>query len=297
MRALVIGGSGQIGGHLLEQLQAAGHLAVGTFATSPAPGLVQLALDDDHAVGAALADVRPDVVLLPAGWTWVDGNEDDPARARRENTEAPLRVARRCRGAGALFVTYSTDYVFDGAAGPYAEDSPPRPLSVYGRAKLELEEALARELPGQHLVLRSTTVFGPERQGKNFVYQLLRRAAKGERMVVPSDQWATPSYGPDVARATLALVEQGARGVWHVSGPDVMDRVALARLACRVFGFDPDACVEPRTTAELRQKAARPLRGGLRTDRLRAAGITLRPTEEALRAMKVEVEAGRAAAV
>lgn len=297
MRALVIGGSGQIGGHLLEGLRADGHAAVGTYATSPAPGLVQLALDDDAAVEAALGDVRPDVVFLPAGWTWVDANEDDPARSRRENLEAPLRVARHCRDQGALFVTYSTDYVFDGAAGPYAEEDPPRPLSVYGRAKLELEEALARELPGQHLLLRSTTVFGPERQGKNFVYQLLRRAAKGERMVVPSDQWATPSYGPDVARATLALVDRGARGVWHVAGPDVMDRVALARLACRVFGIDPDRCVEPRTTAELKQKAARPLRGGLRTDRLQALGLGLRGAEEALRAMKAEVEAGRAAPV
>ncbi|MCW8138922.1 MAG: SDR family oxidoreductase [Planctomycetota bacterium] len=297
MRALVIGGSGQIGGHLLEGLRAGGHAAVGTYATSPAPNLVQLALDDDGAVDAALGDVRPDVVFLPAGWTCVDANEDDPARSRRENLEAPLRVARRCRDQCALFVTYSTDYVFDGAAGPYAEEDPPRPLSVYGRAKLELEEALARELPGQHLLLRSTTVFGPERQGKNFVYQLLRRAAKGERMVVPSDQWATPSYGPDVARATLALVDRGARGVWHVAGPDVMDRVALARLACRVFGVDADRCVEPRTTAELKQKAARPLRGGLRTDRLQALGLGLRGAEEALRAMKAEVEAGRAAPI
>lgn len=296
MRALVIGASGQIGGHLLAQLRAAGHLAIGTYASSPADGLVQLSLGDDAALAAALGDVRPEVVLLPAGWTWVDGNEDDPARSRRENFEQPLRLARRCRDAGALFVTYSTDYVFDGAAGPYGEDDRPNPLSVYGRAKLEAEEALRAEVP-EHLILRTTTVFGPERQGKNFVYQLLRRAAKGERMVVPSDQWATPSYGPDVAAATLALVEQGARGTWNVTGPDVMDRVALARLACRVFGFDPDQVVEPRTTAELKQKAARPLRGGLTTDKLRAAGITMRPTEQALHAMKVEVEAGRAAPI
>ncbi len=296
MRGLVIGASGQIGGHLLAQLRAGGHLAVGTYATSPAEGLVQLALDDDAALAAALADVRPEVVLLPAGWTWVDGNEDDPARSRRENCELPLRLARRCRDSGALFVTYSTDYVFDGEGGPYAEDDAPRPLSVYGRAKLEAEEGLRAEVP-EHLVLRTTTVFGPERQGKNFVYQLLKRAAKGERMVVPSDQWATPSYGPDVAAATLALIEQGARGTWNVSGPDFMDRVALARLACRVFGFDADAVVQPKTTAELKQKAARPLRGGLRIDKLRAAGFAPRSTEAALHAMKVEVEAGRAAPI
>lgn len=293
MRALVIGASGQIGGHLLEQLHAAGHLALGTYASSEAPGLVKLDLADEAAVAAALGDVRPDVVLLPAGWTWVDGNEDDPARARLTNRDQPLALARRCRDAGALFVTYSTDYVFDGAAGPYAEEDAPRPLSVYGRAKLEAEELLRREVP-EHLVLRTTTVFGPERQGKNFVYQLLRKVGKGERMAVPEDQWATPSYGPDVARATLELVEQGARGVWHVCGPDFIDRAAFARLACRVFDLDP-SMIDAKTTAELKQKAARPLRGGLKTDKLRAAGISLRGTEDALRAMKAELAAGRGA--
>jgi dTDP-4-dehydrorhamnose reductase len=294
VRALIIGASGQLGGHLLAQLRARGHLAVGTYATFAAPDLVKLEVEDDRAVEAALADVRPDVVLLPAGWTWVDGNEDDPARSRRTNCEQPLALARRCRDAGALFVTYSTDYVFDGAAGPYAEDDPPRPLSVYGRAKLEAEEGLRGELPGQHLLLRTTTVFGPERQGKNFVYQLLRRVRKGDAMVVPSDQWATPSYGPDVAAATLALLEQEARGTWHVSGPDFLDRATFARLACRVFDLDPSK-VDARPTADLKQRAARPLLGGLRTDKLRAAGITLRDTEAALRDMRAELEAGRGA--
>jgi dTDP-4-dehydrorhamnose reductase len=295
VRALVIGASGQIGGHLLEQLRAGGHLALGTYASSEAPGLVKLDIADDCAVAAALGDVRPDVVFLPAGWTWVDGNEDDPARARLTNRDQPLALARRCRDAGALFVTYSTDYVFDGAAGPYGEDDAPRPLSVYGKAKLEAEELLRAEIP-EHLVLRTTTVFGPERQGKNFIYQLLKKVGKGERMALPVDQWATPSYGPDVARATLELVEQGARGVWNVCGPDFMDRVAFARLACRVFDLDASK-IDAKTTAELKQKAERPLKGGLKTDKLRAAGISLRGTEDALRAMKAELAAGRGARI
>jgi dTDP-4-dehydrorhamnose reductase len=190
VRALVIGASGQIGGHLLAQLRAQGHLALGTYSSFAVDGLAKLDLDDDRAVEAALADVQPDVVLLPAGWTWVDGNEDDPARARRTNCEQPLQLARRCRAIGARFVTYSTDYVFDGAAGPYGEDDATNPLSVYGKAKLEAERAILGEMP-EHLILRTTTVFGPERQGKNFVYQLLRKVAKQERMVVPSDQRAT----------------------------------------------------------------------------------------------------------
>jgi dTDP-4-dehydrorhamnose reductase len=291
----VIGASGQLGGQLLTQLRTEGHPVVGTYASFPIEGLTELDVADERAVGQLLVDVAPELVLLAAGWTWVDGNEDDPERARQTNFEQPLAIARRCREIGARFVTYSTDYVFDGAAGPYAETDPPRPLSVYGRAKLDAERAILGEMP-EHLVVRTTTVFGPEDQGKNFVYQLLRRVAAGERMVVPSDQRSTPSYGPDVARATLALVNRGASGVWHVSGPDFLDRVALARLACRVFGLD-ESLVEGRPTAELQQKAARPLRGGLSTDKLRAAGIALRGTEEALHDLREQIAAGRAAPV
>lgn len=294
MRLLIVGASGQIGGHLLSQASDAGHLAVGTWNGFQRPGLVKLDLDDDAALAAAVRDVRPDAVVLSAGWTWVDGNEDDPARARRLNRDQPLALCRLARQVGARFVTYSTDYVFDGQAGPYAEDDPTAPLSVYGRAKLEAEEAIRAETP-DHLLLRTTTVFGPEAQGKNFVYQLVKRLRQGQPMQVPVDQWASPSYGPDVAAATLALIERGASGTWHVAGPDQLDRAAFARLACRVFGLD-ERLVEGKTTAELRQKAARPLRGGLRTDKLRAAGIALRDTAAGLAAMKAEIEAGRAAA-
>ena len=289
MRALVIGASGQLGGHLLAQLRAAGHDAVGTFASFPVDGLVRLELADEPAVAAALVDVAPDVVLLAAGWTWVDGNEDDPARSQRVNVDEPRALARSCHEIGARLVTFSSDYVFDGAAGPYAESDPPRPLSVYGRAKLAAEQAILGAMP-EHLVVRTTTVFGPERQGKNFVAQVLRRASRGEPIVAASDQWSTPSYGPDVARATLALVDRGAQGLWHVSGPDLLDRAALARAACRVFGLD-DSLVEGRPTAELAQRAPRPRRGGLSTNRLRAAGISVRGVEEALHAMRAALDA------
>lgn len=290
MRALVVGASGQLGGHLLAQLRSRGHAAVGTYSSFPVDGLVGLSLEDEPAVSALLAEVAPEIVLLAAGWTWVDANEDDPARAQRTNCEEPLALARRCRAIGARFVTFSTDYVFDGADGPYAETDTPRPLSVYGRAKLAAEQAILGEMP-EPLVVRTTTVFGPERQGKNFVYQIVGKVARGERVVVASDQWSTPSYGPDVADATLALVDRHASGVWHVSGPDLLDRVALGRLACRTFGLD-ESLVEGRPTAELDQKAVRPRKGGLSTAKLRAAGITLRSVEEALFDMKAEIAAG-----
>ena len=122
MRAVVIGGSGQIGGWLLRVLAARGHPAVGTYATVAFLGLVPLDAADLVASADWLRSQRPDVVFYPAGFTWVDGCERDPARARSANLDQPLNLARAAADLGAHFVYFSTDYVFDGAAtSPYTD--------------------------------------------------------------------------------------------------------------------------------------------------------------------------------
>ncbi len=108
MRAVVIGGSGQIGGWLLRQLAERGHQGVGTYATVAYPGLHPLDAADPGAAAWVVAQ-RPDVVFYPAGFTWVDGCERDPARARSANLEEPLAIARAAADAGARFVYFSTD--------------------------------------------------------------------------------------------------------------------------------------------------------------------------------------------
>lgn len=265
MRAVVIGGSGQIGGWLLRVLQERGHEPVGTFATKPFPGLVHLDAADLPAASAWLRAQRPDIVFYPAGFTWVDQCERNPALARSANVAQPVNLARLSTEIGARFVYFSTDYVFDGEAGPYDETAIPRPLSVYGQAKLEAEQAL----DDAHLTLRTTWVYGPEGQGKNFAYQLARSLSAGRPQTCPSDQLSTPSYGPDVARAAVLLAELGQTGLFHVAGPELLDRVQFARTLASSFGLDPSLIIG-NPTAELAQAAARPLRGGLLTPKLDA---------------------------
>jgi dTDP-4-dehydrorhamnose reductase len=290
MKVLVVGASGQIGGHLLRALCAGGHDVTGTYHSQPQPGLIKLDLNDEAALCAASRRLRPDVVILSAGWTWVDGNEDDPAASQRLNCDHPLALARSCAEVGARFVTYSTDYVFDGKQGAYREQASTGPLNVYGQSKRDLELGLAG-LGGEHLVLRTSTVYGPEAQGKNFVYQLVRRVRAGQPFRVPTDQVACPSYAPDVAAATLALIGSGAGGVWHVTGPDALDRGAFARLVCAEWNLDPDA-IEYLPTQELGQTVRRPLLADLDTSKLREAGHSVRGVREGLASMRREIEAG-----
>ena len=269
MRALVIGGSGQIGGWLLRTLAERSAEAVGTYATVAYPGLVPLDAAD-HAEAAALVRAqRPDVVFYPAGFTWVDGCEKDPDRAFAANVEQPLNIARAAADQGARFVYFSTDYVFDGRDGPYDENAPTHPLSEYGRSKAHAERVLAESLGERLLTLRTAWVFGPERQGKNFAYQLVRTLSAGRPLGCPSDQHSSPSFGPDVARAAVALAEQGRSGIVHVAGPEVIGRVAFARAIATAFGLDPDL-IAAKTSATLGQTAARPDKGGLLTPKLDA---------------------------
>ncbi len=292
MRALVVGGSGQIGGWLLRILAERGHESVGTYHTVPQEGLVPLDASGLDEAAERLFSARPEIVFYPAGFTWVDGCERDPARARDANLDQPLNLARATAEIGGRFVYFSTDYVFDGEAGPYGEQSPTNPLSVYGRAKLDAERALVDELGDRALIVRTSWVFGPERQGKNFAYQLVKALGQGKTLDCPSDQISSPSYGPDVARAVVGLVEGGVSGLIHVAGPEVMGRVEFARAIAEAFGVDSSRVV-PRTTTELGQGAPRPLKGGLLTPRLDAIRpVAMRPLAEALADFKARLSAG-----
>lgn len=259
-RALVVGASGLVGGALLRAL---GHDGVGTYLSRPRPGLVRLDGADRAGVRRLLDEVRPGSVLFPAAEPSVDWCEDHPEEARERNVSPALVTLAAAAEAGAHFVFFSSDYVFDGARGPYSESDVPAPIQVYGRIKLEIEEAV---LARGGTVLRTTTVFGDEPPpGKNFVVRLVARLRASERVVVPHDQISTPTWADDLARAALAVAREG--GVWHAAGPDLLARDAFARLIAAAFDLDP-GLIDAIPTTALGQHARRPLRGGLRTERI-----------------------------
>lgn len=289
MRALVLGASGQVGTALRARLDTLGHTWVGTYTRTAQPGLVALDLADTAATGRLIGETAPDWVFCAGALTHVDHCEDNPAEAFTVNRDAPATAARAAARHGARFVFYSTEYVFDGRAGPYGESDSPHPVSIYGRSKLEGEAAVQAVHPAA-TVIRTTVVYGPEPQRKNFVYQLLRRLRAGETMRVPADQVSSPTYNADLAAASIELAERGLAGLWHVAGAECLSRHDFARLACRVFELDERLLV-PVATADLGQRAARPLVGGLRIERARAALATpLRGPEEGLRAMRAALE-------
>ena len=249
--ALIVGSTGQVGGALVECLGA--ERVFGTSQTGEPPAdhrldLEELAKDPDLAE-PLFAEPRK-WVFIAAGWTWVDGCEDDPQKAMRINRDAPAVLAAVAHASGAQTVYYSTEYVFDGSSGPYDEEDEPSPLGVYAESKLEGEEAVLREDPDA-LILRTTVVYGPERKGKNFAYRLASTLKAGDTIQVPSDQISSPTYNRDLAAATIGLLEQQAKGIWNVTGAEVMDRLELSRRIAAALDLDPSLIAEATAALNL----------------------------------------------
>lgn len=291
MNAVLVAGSrGLVGTHLVAALKMR-RARVLTADLHPAEGDLALDLTDDAAV-ARFLDAHPaDLVLCAAAEPSVEGCEKEPARTRAINVQAPTRLAARLAGRGARLVVFSSEYVFDGARDtPYVEDDAPAPINEYGRQKLELERGVGA-FP-EHLVVRTSGVYGRERLRKNFVYQLLDRAAAGGGLRVPDDQLITPTAATSLAELTLQAVEHGVRGVLHLAGAEIVERVAFARLVCEVFGLEPAMAVLPTPTAQLGLAAPRPRRAGLSVERARKLGLTpLVGPREGLATLKRELSA------
>jgi dTDP-4-dehydrorhamnose reductase len=266
-RHLVLGATGQVGRELLRALADQGLEAIGSGLKNPADVAVDLARPED--VARVLDAVRPTVVWVAAALTHVDGCEADPHASLAINVRGPEAVASWARRHEARVVFFSTDYVFDGASGPYGEDDPTNPLSVYGRHKLWAEQRMLNILPGGVLVLRTCWVYGRGAAGQGFIDRLVASLASGSRVRLPADQWGNPTAAPDLAAAAVDLLQRGASGVWHAAGPEWMSRAEWGMRVAKRFGVDA-SLIDPAPTSTLSQAAPRPLRGGLESFRTAA---------------------------
>lgn len=274
MRIVITGADGQLGMELVRALAPHGELIPSTLAD----------LDVTNS-GCAdqVAALQPEWVVHTAAATDVDGCEREPEQAMTVNAEGTRRVAEGCRRAGAGLVYLSTDYVFDGSKGsPYDEWDHPAPLNVYGRSKLEGEQA-TRNVAPHWIIVRTAWLYGIH--GRNFVKTILGKVAAGEPLRVVKDQVGSPTYAGDVADAVALLLSQGRTGIFHVTNTGACSWYEFAREILRLAGCD-SITVTPITSAELNRPARRPAYSALENGAWNAAGFPpLRPWREALAAM------------
>ena len=289
-RILITGSDGLIGQALQRKLAnwpEADVLATGldNFPRfrSGSGGYVPLDVTGHGAVERLFLDFAPTAVVHLAAMSKVEACEQDKEACWRVNVEATANIARLCKYHGARLVFLSTDFLFDGANGPYAEDDYPAPVNAYGRSKQAAENAIRLSGLTQWASVRTSLVFGTgdDLKGLNIATLMVRQLKAGASFLAASDQLRSPTYAPDLADGLRRIIQFEKSGLYHLAGRERLSVFDLCRLAAPVFGFDPNL-IEPTTTAALHPDAPRPLNGGLLILRAESElGFRPRPPAEA----------------
>lgn len=267
MSILIIGASGFVGS-LLYEILAREDKVCGTFYPRQleVKGLKYLDITDRKSVEAKIRETKPAVIILTAALTYVEYCEDHQKEAFEINVLGTTNVALMAKEINAKLVFFSTEYVFDGKSGPYSEEDQPNPISYYGKTKLEGEKVIRDNL-NDYLIIRTTIVYGYEKDGKNFIMQLIQKNKEGLIMNVPQDQYGSPTFRDNLVEATIELIQRDKRGIYNVVGCEVMNRFDFSILSAEILGLDKNLII-PKTTLELGQKAPRPLKAGLKIDKV-----------------------------
>ncbi|MBO9356756.1 dTDP-4-dehydrorhamnose reductase [Bordetella petrii] len=282
MKILITGKSGQVGFELQRSMAVLGEVV--------SAGREECDLAIPGSVRALVQAERPDIIVNAAAYTAVDKAEQESELAFRINGEGPGVLAAEAATIGALLIHYSTDYVFDGSKkGFYREDDSAAPQGVYGRTKLAGEQAV-RALLGEHIILRTSWVFGT--YGANFLKTVLRLIRERDSVAIVADQFGAPTSAALIADVTAHIVARYASrhanrgdfpyGTYHLAaaGETSWHQYAclvakLAREAGLPLKVQPEQ-IRAIATSDYPLPAARPANSRLDTERLRAAfGLTL----------------------
>jgi dTDP-4-dehydrorhamnose reductase len=296
MKILLLGKNGQVGWELQRSLAPLGALIA---LDRHGAGALCGDIGDLDGLAATVRAVQPQVIVNAAAYTAVDKAEGEPEGAQRLNALAPGVLAREAAACGALLVHYSTDYVFDGSGDrPWREDDATGPLSVYGRTKLEGEQAIVAS-GCAHLILRTSWVYAA--RGGNFAKTMLRLAQERERLTVIDDQWGAPTGAELIADVTAQALAQwrtqpGKAGTYHLAAAGhttwfayakhVIAQARQAQSAIKIKATE----VAPIATADYPTPARRPHNSRLDTRRLESTfGLTLPPWQQGVDRMLSEI--------
>lgn len=233
---------------------------------------------------------KPDVVINTAAMTNVDACENDKEACRRLNVDAVSYLVEACNAIDAHFIHLSTDFVFDGENGPYAEDDLPNPVSYYGWSKLEAERIVQAQSK-DWAILRTILVVGvvEEQTRSNIILWVKRTLEKGESIRVVNDQFRMPTLAEDLAEACLLAAEQHAQGIYHICGRDFLSTWEIANRVADYFGLDK-SLLQELSSNQLNQPAKRPPITGFKLDKaMKDLGYNPHGMDDILRIMSSQM--------
>ena len=281
---LITGAYGQLGEACIKNLKLNFNIISAGRHTSD--NGVQLDITDAAMTEKVVAETRPDLILNLAAMTNVNGCETDPEMAEAINVDG---VKNLCKNFDGHFIQISTDYVFDGTDGPYGEDGETNPISVYGQTKLAADKWLTDNHP-KVTIFRANVVYGYTKRTKaSFVKWVVDSLSDRKPIRVVDDQWNNPTWTESIATVIKVLIEKEALGLYHYGDKEYMNRYEFAHLIAKVFDLDA-SLILPISTADLKQPAPRPLKSGLKTEKIESAlGIVPNSVETCLQEIRKQL--------
>ncbi len=243
----------------------------------------QLDLTERKETVELIKEINPDVIVHTAALTDVDGCERKKEYCWKINVDATNNVIDGGKPSKAHIIFISSDYIFDGSAGPYSETDQPNPLSYYGKTKLASENIL-RGQSDPWTIIRTIVLYGfGAKLRASFITWLLKELRAGNPVRIVDDQWGNMALADDLANAIERCVNLNKTGIYNVGSSDFMSRYEFAQKTAEIFELDA-SLITPIKTSDLKQLAERPLKSGLTIEKVqRELYITPHDTREDLK--------------
>ncbi len=299
MRILITGSNGLLGQKLVAALR--NDSGMDLLATSRGEDRTAEPLGDQYRpmditrkedVDTVIDAFRPEVIIHTAAMTNVDSCELDPEACKLQNVTATEYLVEAAKRHNSHFIFLSTDFVFDGANGPYSEEDAPAPLSIYGQSKLDGERIVQAAGLKRWAIARTIIVYGIAEglSRSNVVLWAKGALEKGSPINVVDDQWRMPTLAEDLADGCIRIAEKGATGIYHLSGPDGMCILELVQRTGAFFGLKTDVVTSIKSDT-LGQPAKRPPVTGFILDKARRdLGYAPHGFEDGLAVLRAQVE-------
>lgn len=228
-----------------------------------------LDISDKTQVNEAFERFKPDVVINTAAMTNVDACEAEKEKCVALNVTAVEYIVQACEKYNTHLVHLSTDFIFDGQAGPYKEEDKPNPISYYGWSKLEAESIIQKSNISWS-ILRTIIIYGivDNMSRSNVVLWAKVALEKGQAINVVDDQFRSPTLAEDLAEACISASLKRSRGIFHISGPEIMSILELVQRVASFYKLDA-SLIKPSKSDSLNQPAKRPPYTGFIIDKAR----------------------------
>jgi dTDP-4-dehydrorhamnose reductase len=274
MKILVTGANGFLGYYLVEKLLQKNFTVIATgkgpcrlpFTDDKNFIYSEMDFTDPYNVHDVFEKHAPDVVVHAGAISKVDDCQQNQWQAYVTNTEATVTMVVNAEEYKSFFVFVSTDFIFDGEKGMYKEDDLPNPVNFYGKTKLEAEDAV-KEYAYDWAIVRTVLVYGKPQLNRGNILTIIKdKLEKGGDYKVVDDQVRTPTYVEDLAAGIITIIERKAKGVYHLSGEDVLTPYQMACKTADYLGLDK-SLIKRVTAADFSQPAKRPPKTGFVIDK------------------------------